>query len=495
MTRSNEERETWIERTREGIERWGSAEYLSSPLIEATESFFPDRYTRDLRGVRTVARRLARYAKLDTLYVDVVGPCEFDSDPLAETWILLSGVDDEAIVFRAGMVGRDEDVALALAHEVARGYRLLRDRAKRKASEHPYRRSAAKSAAARSRKTDDEDDALAAVHLGFGLLVTLGTHQYRATGGMQGTQTVTRWVHRHLGGLGPEVASFLLALQVTVRGLDEAAIEALAARLAADERAEFLRAARELRGRRDALCDALGLPPRAEWPAPSSEPVVPLDDDGWEPEEEDEVAEPLENEGRPVFRRAQFQARLFGMIGFAVGLAVILVALLAAPGTGVWSLLAAVGLTAAGIGIGSNIRAQDVCSDRSCEAALPREAATCPRCGGTIRGEIGASEPHLYAVERLEGTTMFGEEAEPAERDDADPRYVELGVACPSCAWIPDGRRRWQCDECARLFDTFETRARCPGCGRTFEETWCPECHQASPHAYWWPADETEPEP
>lgn len=84
--------------------------------------------------------------------------------------------------------------------------------------------------------------------------------------------------------------------------------------------------------------------------------------------------------------------------------------------------------------------------------------------------------------------SAFGADVDPRLNESADPRYVELGVACPHCAWIPDGDPHWSCDSCAgEPFDTFATRARCPSCDRTFDETFCPVCGIASPHEFWWP--------
>ncbi len=488
-TLSPEDRERWLERMREHVERFGPTTYLAAPIVEPNDRFFPDRYTPDLRGVRTVARRLLGYAGLGDLAVDVFGRSSAEVDPLAETLIVLSAADANAVDFGVWALGRPEDVPLVLAHEVARAYRLLRGRSRR-AAEHPYRVALREDddEPAEPDAEEEEDVSLAAFYLGFGLISTLGAHQYRATGELRGMYTVTRWVHRSVGALHPEVACFLLAAQCAVRDPSDDAIEALASSLGANERARFTRYLRELRVDRDALCETLGLPPRSEWPAPPAHTAEPLEDDGWEPREEDVATDPLPNEGRPVFRRRQDRAVLFGVLGGSLGALLSLGAVLVDRSLGGWVLAGAAASAVGGWLLGRSRRAPDLCSDPSCEARLPEDAATCPRCGGTIRGEIGPSEAHLRAVEGLGGVSAFGADVDPRLNESADPRYVELGVACPHCAWIPDGDAHWSCDSCAgEPFDTFATRARCPSCDRAFDETFCPTCGTASPHEFWWP--------
>jgi rubrerythrin len=48
----------------------------------------------------------------------------------------------------------------------------------------------------------------------------------------------------------------------------------------------------------------------------------------------------------------------------------------------------------------------------------------------------------------------------------------------------------WRCapDGCGAIFDTFETRARCPACQAQFAWTACPSCRAVSAHAAWYRA-------
>lgn len=58
-------------------------------------------------------------------------------------------------------------------------------------------------------------------------------------------------------------------------------------------------------------------------------------------------------------------------------------------------------------------------------------------------------------------------------------------AACPSCGTSPGVGNYWVCDECQTRFDTFHTRAQCPGCGKLFPRTHCPVCFQAHPIGKW----------
>jgi len=60
-------------------------------------------------------------------------------------------------------------------------------------------------------------------------------------------------------------------------------------------------------------------------------------------------------------------------------------------------------------------------------------------------------------------------------------------IRCPKCEWEPSRDDRWYCDEdCGHGWNTFETRGRCPKCGRQWTETICLRCHVWSPHDDWY---------
>ncbi|MGA2635366.1 MAG: site-2 protease family protein [Terracidiphilus sp.] len=59
------------------------------------------------------------------------------------------------------------------------------------------------------------------------------------------------------------------------------------------------------------------------------------------------------------------------------------------------------------------------------------------------------------------------------------------GFACPSCRMAPPVGARWKCGHCGQLFDTFETRAKCPGCGVQYDTTMCLHCREQHPMNEW----------
>jgi Zn-dependent protease len=63
------------------------------------------------------------------------------------------------------------------------------------------------------------------------------------------------------------------------------------------------------------------------------------------------------------------------------------------------------------------------------------------------------------------------------------PRRTEF--ACPSCHTAPPVGAFWACGRCQGRFDTFETRAICPGCGSHFPDTGCVDCGSLHPMAEW----------
>jgi hypothetical protein len=67
-------------------------------------------------------------------------------------------------------------------------------------------------------------------------------------------------------------------------------------------------------------------------------------------------------------------------------------------------------------------------------------------------------------------------------------------IRCCLCGWKADGKPRWQCTVCDTRWDTFSTNAECPTCGKVYEDTACPGCHQMTPHADWY-YEVPEPKP
>jgi len=65
----------------------------------------------------------------------------------------------------------------------------------------------------------------------------------------------------------------------------------------------------------------------------------------------------------------------------------------------------------------------------------------------------------------------------------------DIHICCPKCNWEPDGKPYWKCT-CGHEWDTFSTAARCPACGKIWEDTRCVPiaggCGAWSPHLDWY---------
>jgi len=63
----------------------------------------------------------------------------------------------------------------------------------------------------------------------------------------------------------------------------------------------------------------------------------------------------------------------------------------------------------------------------------------------------------------------------------------DLEIACPKCDWQPDASSRWSCS-CGCSWNTFDTAARCPQCGKQWEYTQCLawRCNKFSLHLDWY---------
>jgi len=66
-------------------------------------------------------------------------------------------------------------------------------------------------------------------------------------------------------------------------------------------------------------------------------------------------------------------------------------------------------------------------------------------------------------------------------------------IRCPKCQWEPARSDRWRCSPgCDEVWNTFETRGRCPGCNKQWTETVCLRCNEWSRHDDWY---ESSPKP
>jgi hypothetical protein len=68
---------------------------------------------------------------------------------------------------------------------------------------------------------------------------------------------------------------------------------------------------------------------------------------------------------------------------------------------------------------------------------------------------------------------------------------AELKIECPKCGWEPNGYAYWGCT-CGHLWNTFETKAKCPACSVQWQDTSCPGCGHSSKHELWYTSSEQQ---
>lgn len=83
--------------------------------------------------------------------------------------------------------------------------------------------------------------------------------------------------------------------------------------------------------------------------------------------------------------------------------------------------------------------------------------------------------------------------------DKKGDREGALRIRCPLCFWQPSASSRWTChsqgtpeppfNDCGTVWNTFDTRGKCPGCGHQWLWTTCLQCRVASRHEEWYDKD------
>jgi hypothetical protein len=373
------------------IARYGAAPFVSAPIVEPSERFFPEGFaTGSMEGLEQVVRRLVDYGGLSGMRVQITrarassGPTDPKPRPPwasrgEPAW--LEGLADGLLLFAVEQeqMGKDEALGGVLAREVARAFR-----AQRELGDGPYR------------ATEDDEEAseeqidLTAVYLGLGVIASYSQRWYRYINiGARAKVALER-----VTALPPETLAFAIAAQAVARGISPEEQDRLAGMLQRDHTGGFRAACAHLTGASLAM---LGLPPREEWPAPR-EPGQPL------PESVVEVREPRARpSGRPVFRVAQDAAMSGAASGGVLSLIPTVVAGVLLHSSFVFLFL--------GVGVVAGVirgrkRRWDVCS--SCAARIPEGVEVCAGCGGVVSGRIDHRDDRLAAEERL------------AEKKDAD---------------------------------------------------------------------------
>jgi hypothetical protein len=78
-------------------------------------------------------------------------------------------------------------------------------------------------------------------------------------------------------------------------------------------------------------------------------------------------------------------------------------------------------------------------------------------------------------------------------RDEDEGRSA---IRCPRCGWQPAASSRWSCNAehapepsftgCGTVWNTFDTKGRCPGCQHQWQWTSCLSCGEWSLHLDWY---------
>ncbi|MBK9031091.1 MAG: zinc ribbon domain-containing protein [Myxococcales bacterium] len=354
------------------IERGGAAHLLDAPIAHAGPRDFPEPWQPSAVAVERVLVRLLWLAHVDLdVALDDLRRYEVADQLLRRSGISWVETTDGVAHFQIETIGND-DVAGLLCHEVGLAYAAWI------AGAAAYRDAA-------PTPPSERDGSIAAIYLGLGVVATNAALYNRVASKLVGQVSVSETDVVATGGLAPDEALYLLAVQAVLRGgVDDAHAtlrEDLRARLAADVSA--------LRAHRDELAEHLGLDLGAPRAALARDAEPPLVGDRPEPSKAQRHA------GERTYRMRESQVGVglgqgfmagmgFGAVGWLVGLV--------APVVGV---MVAVPVVIGGL---LHRRAVDRCP--RCAHVIPEVATTCPGCGATVAGRV-ASEREM-AVRELE---------------------------------------------------------------------------------------------
>ncbi len=366
------------------VERAGAARFLDAPVVRADERDFPEPWRPTAAALERLLLRLLWHAHvdLDVVLDDRRGPRR-EVGRLRTTELELVEVVDGAARFEVAEIGND-DLAGHASNLV--GDAFLRWTAR----SAPYREAAIVPTPAEA--------TLAAIYLGLGVLVANASSYARRATELQAQWVISEDQHVAVGGLGPTEACFLVAVQAVVR---PAPVDALAT-LRPNQRARVSAFVDELTPHRAPLAARLGLDLDAPRPALARDPAPPTVDDAARPEPDLERF----NRGHVTFRVGHHH----GGLGLAAGAAVGLVAGLGLAGTLVAPVVTAIAIAPmfAGLAWGRQ-RRYWLCADPACGRRVPRDAATCPGCGGAVAGELRHADERLAAEEELDARAGDGE--------------------------------------------------------------------------------------
>lgn len=118
------------------------------------------------------------------------------------------------------------------------------------------------------------------------------------------------------------------------------------------------------------------------------------------------------------------------------------------------------------------------------------------------------NEKHIYSQKNILPKlfllhTLFTAYRKTAETEEILKKLAEddektdfQKIRCPICKWQPNASSRWYCADCdfpenfsggcGAMWNTFETRGKCPACAHQWIWTSCLACGGWSPHEDWY---------
>ncbi|MBI5534411.1 MAG: hypothetical protein HY898_16930 [Deltaproteobacteria bacterium] len=364
--------------------------WVRAPVLDASGTWFPDAWSPDRRGVKTLLRRILTYVGLGEAAVHVqigrgLRAAQFDHQGVgtggkgAAAWfwgwegnVCRFGVDKDQLGDLEALVG-------TLCHEVCHAWR------------------AHHGVVAKDPRVEEQLTDVTAVVLGFGVLVLNSAYRFRTNVVSPGGAALG-WDVSLRGYLSPGQLAWLLAAQLDARNADGAERRRVAGALASNQR-KLLEDAWEVI-QRDSLPvrATLGTPEPAQWP-PERDRVVAAfpDDDDVESGEEEAAVDPG---GREPAHTATLQVQSRAFLGLVVAAVIAGCACYVVELDGRLVAVALVVLCLAGAGIGHGLPRR-TCS--ACGTLLGRKADSCRGCGARIvvGGQTSPQQQEGYEEESL----------------------------------------------------------------------------------------------
>lgn len=393
MLPSEDRQDFLIEKMATLISKQGSEQFVSGFILQPNNTFFPDVIQPNIGGVRRLIFRLMVYAGIGNLHPRLelydsgaVEPGEDSTDSIAG-WF--AGIENNQSNF--GMDVQEsldvDSLAGILSHEVA----------------HAYRRNYQLEET--DMQLEEELTDLTSVYLGFGILTANASYIYR-TGSEEGYLASSYWSEKRLGYLKPQELCYLLAMQLTVLGVDSGRMKELTKHLDTTQFAMFSESFKLLNPQRDTLCADLGLPIK-EWPDSTTNlntsfqeqinqfKPLPGDSVSVLPEEDDE-----DIIDSPTFRVVKTRS----LIGLALSMMLTVTLAIYEVIEGGSGVLIAFSMFALGLWIGSKIKYYQ-CSTPECGRTISLNDAVCRKCKRPFAGTINHIDDRLGAEDELKGNS------------------------------------------------------------------------------------------